>query len=747
MSKWIQFVALLLLAAPAWSQALATLARNYHDHPNAATRAAVLNYASTHSKDNTGALALLVLGSGEMDGKEWNAALTHLGAAEKRLPTLADYAAYLKAAAEFELHDSGKVEKDLKPVWDNAPSSPLISKAVILEANAYIQTGDPKKAIHLLEQRGGDVAPEKTALLLAKSYEAAGDSAAAAAQYQRLYTEYPMTKEADDADPALARYPLTAEARLSRCAKLIDGRDYARAKKELEALLPHLNGADNDTARVLLGAAYYLETDYQKAFTYFKSLNVSAPDPAAQRLFYLAQSARRLDHIGDMDAAVAQLTASYPTSKWRLQALVAAGNYYAGKNESAQYEPLFRACYDGFPNESTASYCHWRTSWAEYMKDRSKGDLFIDHLKQYPASEHTSAALYYLGRIAEAKGDASSAHAWYEKASRHFPNEYYGVLSRDRLKESTIAAASASPQVTSLLATIPFTRGVNADLKPSATTQARLDRARLLASSGLDDLAESELRYGARHDGQPQIAAVELAHLATQRNAPDQGIRLIKRYAPGYLSLPLDTSTEVLWRFAFPLPFWKSLTDYAAKRGLDPYLIAGLIRQESEFNPNVVSYANAYGLTQVMPATGREISRKLKMRPFRVSMLFTPDVNLDIGTFYLRNVLDSLQGKYEAALASYNAGRSRVVKWMSWTDFREPAEFVESIPIIQTHDYVQSVLRNADVYRRLYGPNPVALASTEDGDSKNTRSAGTSGKSTAPVSQRPHRKLHRVGNS
>ena len=129
----------------------------------------------------------------------------------------------------------------------------------------------------------------------------------------------------------------------------------------------------------------------------------------------------------------------------------------------------------------------------------------------------------------------------------------------------------------------------------------------------------------------------------------------------------------------------------------------------------MVSYANAYGLTQVLPSTGREISRRLKIRPFRASMLFTPDVNLNIGTYYLRNVLDSLQGKYEAALASYNAGKSRVVKWMGWNDFREPAEFVESIPFTQTRDYVQSVMRNADVYRRLYGGNQVALASTEYG--------------------------------
>src|SRR5581483_8713180 len=201
-------------------------------------------------------------------------------------------------------------------------------------------------------------------------------------------------------------------------------------------------------------------------------------------------------------------------------------------------------------------------------------------------------------------------------------------------------------------------------------------------------------RYGARHDGQPQIVAIELARVANRTATPDVAIRVVKHYAPGYLSMPLDAVTEPLWRVAFPLPFWKPLTAYAQQRGIDPYLLAGLIRQESEFNPAVISVANAYGLTQVLPSTGRELSRKLNIRPFRASMLFTPDVNLNIGTFYLRMVLDQLQGKMEATLASYNAGKSRVLRWLNWSNFQEPAEFVESIPFIETRDYVQSVLRN-----------------------------------------------------
>jgi soluble lytic murein transglycosylase len=129
------------------------------------------------------------------------------------------------------------------------------------------------------------------------------------------------------------------------------------------------------------------------------------------------------------------------------------------------------------------------------------------------------------------------------------------------------------------------------------------------------------------------------------------GIRYIKRYAPAYLSLPLDASTQKLWHLAFPLPYRKALEEFSREYSLDPYIVAGLVRQESEFNTKAISRSNAYGLTQVLPSTGRELSRKLNIRAFRGSMLFEPRTNLEIGTFYLRMLLDQLEGKWEPALA------------------------------------------------------------------------------------------------
>ncbi len=127
--------------------------------------------------------------------------------------------------------------------------------------------------------------------------------------------------------------------------------------------------------------------------------------------------------------------------------------------------------------------------------------------------------------------------------------------------------------------------------------------------------------------------------------------------------------------------------------------MAALIRQESEFDPDVVSVTGARGLTQVQPTTGKDLAQRLKLT-FTAAKLFVPEYNLQLGTFYFDWLTQQLGGDVDAVLASYNAGMSRAKQWQKWGDFREPAEFIETIPITQTRDYVQAVRRNAVAYAR-----------------------------------------------
>jgi soluble lytic murein transglycosylase len=111
---------------------------------------------------------------------------------------------------------------------------------------------------------------------------------------------------------------------------------------------------------------------------------------------------------------------------------------------------------------------------------------------------------------------------------------------------------------------------------------------------------------------------------------------------------------------------------------------------------------------QVLPATGRHLARQLKLGRFRTSLLYRPDYNLRLGAFHFRSLLDEYKGYEEAALAAYNAGKNRADAWLAWAAYREPAEFIETIPITETRNYVQIVLRNAWMYRRIYAPKPPA---------------------------------------
>lgn len=702
-----------LCALTVSAQSLETLAANYRKTPNPRTRAALLRFADLHRKDASGALAFLALGATEIEQRQFGDALAHLNAAAPRLPQLNDYVAYWTADSQFELRDFQDTARSLNLLWRANPASPLIGRAVALQANSFLEAGQPANAIALLQQHLSDLAVPQAELLLARASEAASDPANAAAHYQKIYIEYPLSKEASDAQAALPRYPVLApRSLLERGLKLVDGGDYTRASKELTALLPQLYGADLDLARLHIAEAEYFSRDTKPAYDSLQSFNASAPDSEAERLYYLTECARRLDHIDQMDATLDQLSRSYPQSHWRFQALVSVANYYSAHDQPQQAEALNRTCYESFPNEPDSAQCHWKVAWAAYLQDPAgTAPMLQDHVRRYHDSDRFTPALYYLGRIAESKSDWGAARAYYEEIDRQYPNYYYATLARERLQNASISGAPRSPEITQFLAGItPQNRRDPESFQPTEATKQRIERAHLLAAAGLDDFAEGELRFAAKVDGQPMVIALELADLANRRDAPDQGIRYIKHYAPAYLSMSLDSAPEKFWHLAFPMPYQHALEEYCRQQSLDPYLVAALIRQESEFNPKAVSRSNARGLTQVMPATGRQVSRQLGLRGFQTSMLFTPETNLKIGTAYLKMLFDQLQGKWEATLASYNAGKTHVTAWLSSANFREPAEFVESIPFNETRVYVESVLRNAEVYRRLYAPKTHAAA-------------------------------------
>jgi soluble lytic murein transglycosylase len=159
-----------------------------------------------------------------------------------------------------------------------------------------------------------------------------------------------------------------------------------------------------------------------------------------------------------------------------------------------------------------------------------------------------------------------------------------------------------------------------------------------------------------------------------------------------------------LLRVVFPLPYGELLVDEAERADVDPWLLAGLVRQESSFDPRARSWVGATGLSQIMPATGAWLAPGAGVRNFQPELLAVPEINLRMGSRYLRDQLKRYRGARDLALAAYNAGPSRADRWKTELGHgRDVDAFREKIPFAETRHYVQVVIRNAEVYRHLYG--------------------------------------------
>lgn len=647
--------------------------------------------------------------------KDYPSAIQHLTAAAHDAPLLADYTAYYLASARDLSGDPTGAQRELTHFkTEKTVLSPLGAKAALLNAQTLLQTQNANSAITILREYYEGLPQPEGDLLLAQAYEAQGERVQAAALYQRVYFLKPATQAAVGAAGAIERlktqlgkdYPPPPPAQmLTRGDTWLSMKQYVKAKAEFQSLSSQLSGLAREQAQVRIAASDYLSGNATGCRAAFEKLHFDRSEADAERLYYLAECNRKLNDDSAMNGTLETLSKRFPESPWRLKALISAGNRYLLTHDSARYTPLYIAAYQKFAPDQNTAYAHWKVTWEAYLKNTANaGTLLEEQIRKYPSDTRAASALYFLGRMAEQANDFAAAREIYSTLLRVFPNYYYGVLAEAKLAEKPIASAALTSESAQWLSTVDFPAkpDLNNDAA-TAVTKAHIERARLLSLAGFPDWAQAELRFGAETDGQKHLLAIEIAR---EDPTPALALRHMKGLAPEYLSLPLQNAPREFWRYLFPLPYKESVTASAKAQGIDPYLLAGLIRQESEFNPGAVSRANALGLTQLIPGTGRMMARGQGMGAFSNGMLFQPEISLRLGAAYLKTQISNWNGNLEQTLAAYNAGPGRVKEWLAWSSYREPAEFVESIPFTETREYVQAVLRNASVYRRLYGGKP-----------------------------------------
>ena len=670
--------------------------------------AGVQAYARAHSKEDAGALAWLVSGYAHVLDKDYAKAIDPLSRAKIHAGDLGDYVAYYLGISYLQTGHTAEALATLADFAKAHPDSLLVRDAQVSYADVLLLEGQAAEAATVLERIRVPTRSDAE-FTLGRAYAASGQTAKAAETLGNIYYTMPASAEADAAYAELKKLPSapppTVTQLRTRAEGLISRKRYAEAADEYRSLANQASPEDRPKMQLDLADALHRSGKNRDAKQVLASLGNVTGELNAQRLFLLGQVAWAANDNDTFYRTVDELRQADATSPWLEQALLSVANLHLVHHEYDQALDAFREAQQRFPNGARASYVHWKAAWLTLRQGRNEDakKAFEEQIALYPGGAETPAALYWRARLAEEDNQFVMARAFYEKLSDRYRNFYYAELARQRMKRLPATTDAAAVTQYAILDRVPplNTSGKIIDTEPPAD-ELRVQKAQLLGNGGLVDFAVRELQAAAATDG-GSWAPAETAQLYVETGHYDRAIEYMKHSAPNYFALDIPDLPRKYWEALFPKPYWTDLKRSSAANGLDPYLVASLIRQESEFNPNAVSRANAVGLMQLLPKTGKAVAKEVKLKRFSASQLYTPAVNMQLGTRYFRGMVDKFGGSFEYALAAYNAGSDRVDEWLAQGKYRDPQEFVESIPFTETREYVQAILRNASVYKQLYG--------------------------------------------
>jgi soluble lytic murein transglycosylase len=511
-----------------------------------------------------------------------------------------------------------------------------------------------------------------------------GDAARAATLARELRARYPRSPEAaaarerawQERDSALA----SADGAREEISLLLSEGDGARAL-ELAQLAERRFPNDRSTPelRWLEATALSRLGEREAAEEVLQRLRSAYPNHpvAARALFRLGSLAWNRDDDEQALRAFGLYVRQYPAGPQAAEAIYAAARIH----QEARRYPLaardFARLARLHPKSSLAAEARFRVGWCEFRagNHRRAATLFAEVARGGGAE--SPSALYWQGRV-------SGDDAAYRSLLRNHPESYYAALAEARLGQAPGSALFGRLSTATDSAIADMTCSV-AD--PHLT---RFDELKAMSLTGL---ARSELaEYQDRASGCDGFLIRSWMDVGGYRQAIGRALR------SGGCGL------DAAWlRFCYPLGFWDLVEREATAHALDPLLIAALIRQESLFDSEARSPADALGLMQILPATGRRLAAESGSADFSAAELYEPARNVALGTAYLRNLYDRYRGNLPRVLAAYNAGEASVDKWQRRYPDVEDDEFVESISYRETRGYVKRVLQNRRLYEALYG--------------------------------------------
>jgi len=407
----------------------------------------------------------------------------------------------------------------------------------------------------------------------------------------------------------------------------------------------------------------------------------------------------KLAELSGSTKKMKEVAEKYPGTDKGSEAQYKSGLYleYDGKKSEAMKE--YRLMAELFPDGAWGDAAFWRLGRIYYREKLYSNayDAFLRVSALYSRNDWASDCIFWQAKCAEKMGRQGEAESLYKKLAESYDHTYYSYRAREKLlsmgyEEYTLPEPEEKPS---------FREGLRTAFKGTFEDR-HYENFTELAQLGLFEYAENELLLVKFPEEKEREKKYAMALVKAGEKKYVDAIKIINEtYEEMIFKGKMEEIPLAVTYVNYPMGYGENIMREAEIREIDPCLVSALIREESHYDPSVISWADAYGLMQIIPSTGEYIAKKLS-RNFSVNDLIIPEKNIEMGTFYIAKIYKELDNNEVLALAGYNGGPGNAEYWWDTKYKGDIDEFIEEIPYGETRNYVKKVLRTYWEYKRLY---------------------------------------------